>query len=436
MDPFSNSTNSPAHSSGAAGQPSVTDVAQLNNDEVMATWNHLKLQVNSFSAIVSIPAGTFGSWSVADKNRIIHLMKREVQQDDVHFAVDTDLPDRVYLASRYHFDQIDIVLYHSPAQELPTVLYKYNQKAENAAVDNTSPGVPISVDSATAADTVGKRGSKTKAPASGIRRPRNSWIIYRTARQAEIIKAEGPMPNSAMSTRISQEWKKLAPVEKRRWQDLAWQEKLEHKRNNPHYKYQPRRPGEIKKGNTRKAAGTLSTSSPTNSSASLSIAGTSEATLGREDDMTGVSIAGDISMSLGEGLAHYAIYDNHTPIIGNDDPKVSEDQEWVNQSLLNFGHNPAAVSGGEAHASDISPYAASIDELFEDRDPSFDFGTLFNNNIDPALPEDRQAAASKSTLEGDFDTDSLFGGPVDAPDYNMTTSDWMDIMNRESFHSP
>ncbi|RYP72099.1 hypothetical protein DL771_004430 [Monosporascus sp. 5C6A] len=426
MDPLMNSNNAPAHSS-------VT-VAHLNNGEAMAAWDHLKLQVNSFNAIVAIHAGIFGTWSAADKNLIIDLMKREVQHDDVRFAVDTDLPDRVYLASTYHFDQDDIVLYRSPTQELPTVLYKYNRKAENAAADNISSGVPTYVDSATAADTVGKRGSKTKAPASGIRRPRNSWIIYRTARQAEITKAEGPMPNSMMSTRISQEWKTLAPSEKRPWEDLARQEKLEHKRNNPHYKYQPRRPGEIKKRNARKAAGTLNISSPTTSSTSLSIAGTSEAT--REDDMTGVSIAGHMSMSLGERLAHYAIYNNHTPVVGDDAPKASEDQDRVSQSLLNFGHNPAAVSGGETQASDVSLYAASIDDLFEDRDASFNLDALCDGNIDPALLGDHQAAASESTLDGDFETDSLFGDPVDAPDYNMTPSDWLDTMNRESFHTP
>ncbi|RYP18903.1 hypothetical protein DL765_003691 [Monosporascus sp. GIB2] len=438
MDPLMNSTNAAAHSSGAAGQPSVTDVAQLNKDEVMAAWDHLKLQVNRFNAIVSIHAGTFGTWSVADKNLIVHLMKQEVQQEDIHYAVDTNLTDRVYLSSTFHFAQAGIYLPHSHTQELPILTYNHNQLTgamSNPMVDNTSFESPISyVNDTTGTSGVSKRKSKSKAPASGIRRPRNSWILYRSARQAQITREEGPIPNSMMSTRLSQEWKILGPAEKKRWKDLAQEEKREHARNNPHYKYQPRKPGGIKKRNARKAAAVSLVSSPAASRATLSVAGNNETTSGPDDDMTSDGNTGDIRMSSGEILANYAIYNNLTPVVGSDDPIGTQDKERANQSLVNFNHNPEAVLGREAPAFYESAYGTGINSAFENPDTDLDFGTLLGANLVPALSQDHQATASESLPESDFDIDSLFGDPV--PDSSMTASDWMDAINRASFHSP
>ncbi|RYO98976.1 hypothetical protein DL764_006932 [Monosporascus ibericus] len=344
MDPFSSSPNAPAHRSGAAGQPPVTHVAQLNSKEAMTAWNHLKLQ-----------------------------------------------------------------------------------KAEKAAVHNISSSVPSYADSATATDTVGKRGSKTKPPASGIRRPQNSWIIYRTARQAEITKAEGPMPNSAMFKSG-----RLTPSKKRRWEDLAWQEKLEHKRKNPYYKYQPRRPGEIKKRNTKKVAGVSNIPSPAISTVSLTVAGTS-ATPGTEDIMVGLSIADADEMSPGELLAHYTIYNNLTPVVGCHVTEVPEGQEWVNETLINYSHNSEAVSG-EAHKPERSPYATSTDDTVGNSEETFDFGALARGGDGLAILQDPQPKAPEPSQEGGSDYHSLFGDPV--PDYNMVANDWLGIMNKESFRTP
>ncbi|RYP91516.1 hypothetical protein DL770_002362 [Monosporascus sp. CRB-9-2] len=393
MDPFLNSTNDPAYTSHAAGQPFVTEIARSDNNEVMAAWNHLKLQVNSFNAIVSIHAGTFGTWSVADKNLILHLMKQEVHREDIRYAVDIDHPDCVYIASTFHFDEAGIVLHYSPAQALPL------RAASDAAVGNTSTfGAPSYVNDTTGASSVSKPRSKSKAPASGIRRPRNSWILYRSARQAQIIKAEGPMPNNAMSTRISKEWKRLAPAEKKRWQDLAKAEKLEHARKNPDYKYQPRRPGEIKKRAATKTASLPSITSPAASSVTRSVAGTSEATPGADDDMSG-DIAVDTQMSPGELMAHYAIYNSPAPTVSGDGSEVTEKLESAIQLLLNdFGR--------ETNVPDES--AAGIDDTFKGGESNFDFGPLLNGNIDPALHE-YQPLISEPPFDGGSDHDSLFG---------------------------
>ncbi|RYP80128.1 hypothetical protein DL769_002614 [Monosporascus sp. CRB-8-3] len=381
MDPFTGSTNDPTYTSHAAGQPPVTEIARSNNNEVMVAWNHLKLQVNSFNAIVSIQAETFRTWSIADRSLIIDLMKA----------------------------------------------------VSDATVDNTGLETPSSYVNSTAG--VSKRKNKSKAPASGIRRPRNSWILFRSARQAEINRVEGPIPNNMMSTRLSQEWKRLPPEQKKRWKDLARAEKLQHARENPHYKYQPRRSSEIKKRRTRKVSGMLSVSSPATSTATLSVAGTSETILSTEDSMTGGSIAGDNQMSTGELLAHYAIYQNLPPVVDTDGPIAAEDQEGANQPFLNYTHNPTATFGVEPHVYDESAYATGTNDAFEDGEDSFDFDALLSGNMDPAL-QDHEAVALGLPLEGGSDIDSLFGDPNDMSGYSMMDGDWMDMMNRENFDSP
>ncbi|RYP53439.1 hypothetical protein DL768_001584 [Monosporascus sp. mg162] len=425
MDPFRNFINAPAHNFGAAGQPSVTDVGELNNNEIMAAWDHLKLQVNSFNAIVSIHAGTFGTWSVADKNLIVDLMKQEVQQEDIRYAVDINLPDRVYIASTFHFNEAGIVLHYSSAQALPV------RAASDAAVDSTNNfGAPSYVNDTTGANSASKPRNKSKAPASGIRRPRNSWILYRSARQAQIIKTEGPMPNGAMSTRISREWKRLAPAEKKRWEDLAEAEKLEHARKNPHYKYQPRRRGEIKRRNTTKTASLPSITSPATSSVTLNVAGTSGATPGAEDDMIGDGIAVHDQMSAGELMAHYAIYNSPAPVVSGDGSEVPENLESAIQSLLNNCGNPAVVFGRETNVPDES--AAGIHYTFNGSESSFGVGPLLNGNVDSALHE-YQPPISESPFDGGSDHDSLFGDYSEEPGYDMTANDWVDIMNKANF---
>ncbi|RYO86005.1 hypothetical protein DL766_009629 [Monosporascus sp. MC13-8B] len=365
MNPLMNSTYAAAHGSGAAGQPSVTDVAQLNKDEVMAAWNHLKLQVNRF----------------ADKNLIVHLMKQEVQQEDIRYAVDRGFPDRVYVASTFHFDEAGVALpYPPPSRVTPS--------GSDAAVGSTSSfRAPNYVNGTTRAGSVSKPRSKSKVLASAIRRPRNSWILYRSARQAQIIKAEGPVPNSAI-------------------------------------------PGEIKRRAATKTANLPSITSPVTSSVT-SVYETSEAISGAEDDMIGGDIAVDNHMSPEELMPHYAIYNSPAPVVSGDG--VTENLENAIQLLLNDTYNSAVVFGRETNVPGES--AAGIHDTFKGGESSFELGPLLNGNIDPTLHE-YQPPISEPPFDGGSDHDSLFGDYSEAPGYNMTANDWMDIMNKENFSTP
>ncbi|KAJ8482591.1 hypothetical protein ONZ45_g14888 [Pleurotus djamor] len=75
-----------------------------------------------------------------------------------------------------------------------------------------------------------------------IRRPRNSFIIFRCqfAREHSKSKSEDAADmasEKSMSARASEAWHQLSAEEKKVYDDLALLEKAEHARKNPDYRY-------------------------------------------------------------------------------------------------------------------------------------------------------------------------------------------------------
>nr|AEZ02225.1 mating type protein MAT2 [Alternaria botrytis]AIE44395.1 MAT2 [Alternaria botrytis] len=100
----------------------------------------------------------------------------------------------------------------------------------------------------TAIDMDALAAAMKKAP-----RPMNCWIIFRDAMHKQ-LKAEFPnLTVQEISTRCSEIWKSLTPEGKEPWQAAAQSAKEEHLRQHPDYKYSPRKPGEKKKRQSRKA---------------------------------------------------------------------------------------------------------------------------------------------------------------------------------------
>ncbi|KAL6836225.1 MAT1-1-3 [Trichoderma sp. SZMC 28015] len=96
--------------------------------------------------------------------------------------------------------------------------------------------------------------SNDQHEAKRIPRPRNSWILYRQFFSAEFTKCYPGITASELSTLISAKWKSEPPHEKKFWNDLAEQEKRNHKQKYPDYKYRVRKP-QAKKKQGRQTAG-------------------------------------------------------------------------------------------------------------------------------------------------------------------------------------
>ncbi|KAJ2898924.1 hypothetical protein IWW38_001180 [Coemansia aciculifera] len=73
-----------------------------------------------------------------------------------------------------------------------------------------------------------------------IKRPPNSFMIYRSERHIELVK-EYRGGNKVISGIIAKEWHGMAPETKKRYEDMAVVKKREHEMLYPNYKFMPKR---------------------------------------------------------------------------------------------------------------------------------------------------------------------------------------------------
>ncbi|KAK7188723.1 hypothetical protein DPSP01_005624 [Paraphaeosphaeria sporulosa] len=122
------------------------------------------------------------------------------------------------------------------------------------------PAFPLSPEplSFTSTSTETEQPATTSTTASSIRkgppRPMNCWMLYRDTRHKQLKDQFPHLTVQQISTLCSDDWKKLSPAEKDEWRARAKDAKEEHHRMYPDYKYAPRKPGQKKKRQSRKAA--------------------------------------------------------------------------------------------------------------------------------------------------------------------------------------
>ncbi|KAJ2272227.1 hypothetical protein EV176_003729 [Coemansia sp. RSA 451] len=73
-----------------------------------------------------------------------------------------------------------------------------------------------------------------------IKRPPNSFMIYRSERHIELVK-KYKGGNKVISGIIAKEWHNMKPEEKKRYEDMAAAKKHEHEMLYPNYKFMPKR---------------------------------------------------------------------------------------------------------------------------------------------------------------------------------------------------
>ncbi|KAF4604281.1 hypothetical protein EYR40_001464 [Pleurotus pulmonarius] len=112
------------------------------------------------------------------------------------------------------------------------------------ATSSTPPTIPISIP--TSSSSTPSSGSTDPAH---VRRPRNSFIIFRCKYSREHTKSQLPdtpvvndtIAAKSLSKRASEAWSKLTQEEKKVFEDMASLEKEEHARKNPDYRFKPKK---------------------------------------------------------------------------------------------------------------------------------------------------------------------------------------------------
>ncbi|KAJ2613435.1 hypothetical protein H4S08_002207 [Coemansia sp. RSA 1365] len=86
-------------------------------------------------------------------------------------------------------------------------------------------------------------------------RPPNAFILYRKAKQAEVIRDNPGVSNKDVSCIIGHMWKNEDPAVQDKYREQAELEKKKHKEMHPNYKYQPRKPKNKRIQEAQAAAG-------------------------------------------------------------------------------------------------------------------------------------------------------------------------------------
>ncbi|KAJ2083895.1 hypothetical protein H4R24_000425 [Coemansia sp. RSA 988] len=86
-------------------------------------------------------------------------------------------------------------------------------------------------------------------------RPANAFILYRKAKQAEVIRDNPGVSNKDVSCIIGNMWKSEDPAVQDKFREQAELEKKRHKEMHPNYKYQPRKPKNKRMQEAQVAAG-------------------------------------------------------------------------------------------------------------------------------------------------------------------------------------
>ncbi|KAG8762628.1 hypothetical protein FRC11_008380 [Ceratobasidium sp. 423] len=237
-----------------------------------------------------------------------------------------------------------------------------------------------------------------RQPPGHIPRPRNAFILYRSwyVRQGFLSDIEND--HREISRIVGKIWKQMSPEEQAPWRAMAEEEKAEHARMYPNYKYSPN-----SRRDAAAAASPTSRNAPTRPSAARSRKAKLAKTLvkKRSDAIVGAFVSGSRKLSLTVGARKI-----------DEQIKAEEDSEAVakTQALsLVYPTSPSSRSSVEPERPN-SPvcYGASPTDLAStsnDRTAGLDVpGTLSDVNYEPS--GDFSLAAC-SALPGEFNPDSV-----------------------------
>ncbi|KAK7740838.1 hypothetical protein SLS62_010982 [Diatrype stigma] len=271
--------------------------AKTNN--ILTTWDDLRVQVSQFNSIISIPANQYQHWTAEDKKIVQSLMKQTTGKDNVTYAHDMGFPDRVYLGSFTDFQNLSVAfviiptdaipgeklsdlklpnsLHHAPeldfSHEGNMNMYQEHHREPRSGLEPRNEMAPhMGNTHAERANNFithqpfaneneangkekkpptkvngGQKAPRTKAPKSGVTRPLNCWMLFLRHIRVEILEDHPGMKAQDVIALARKIWKGYSEQQKYPFKEMAKREAWLHKIRNPDYVYNPRKPSEIKR---------------------------------------------------------------------------------------------------------------------------------------------------------------------------------------------
>ncbi|KAE9370569.1 hypothetical protein N431DRAFT_426929 [Stipitochalara longipes BDJ] len=355
----------------------------MPNQQVYAQWAQLSVQLSQFNAIIAIDAATFASWNHVDQQFIIQNYMMATGGTIPMFIGDGN---RVFLGPLALFQrQAGFQVPAAGQYPQPVGLQQHvgAQLQRQAIAGGVQPhavadGAQVQAIAAGVANPAARSGrAKAKANAGNPPRPRNAWILYRQHHHDAFAAAHPEIGNNQISSLIATKWHAEPKGVKDIWHRMAQEEKAEHQRKYPNYKFTPRKPSEKKRRSTNKKAATLT----------LQVVSTNQAT----PTAQGSSSASTPTVT--QSGSTVTIVDPITPQYLNantgsvQDLDLAAEAKIFYQQMLNFGYDMAHGQGyGAADFNDdaqadeglVAEYDGQIHQNEEDAIPDFDGDNIFD----------------------------------------------------------
>ena len=121
---------------------------------------------------------------------------------------------------------------HRSSQKLPTETPNNSPDPNGSLSILTSPSILV--------DESNPRPSQSESQARRTPRPPNAFILYRRAKQPDVIKQLGHTSNAELSQILAEMWRNESKEIKYEWNQMADRKKMEHSLQYPRYVYRPK----------------------------------------------------------------------------------------------------------------------------------------------------------------------------------------------------
>ncbi|KAI0393363.1 hypothetical protein F5Y17DRAFT_458936 [Xylariaceae sp. FL0594] len=204
-------------------------------------WSEVALQVDHDTRHIKFPAIKYHGLGV-DGQRFISDLASNLMNGPAEYYLDEYNPARMYLGVEQQLVRKGFVVRRPEGPGLPSLAPAHHAPSPDNTVPATRQSRKRRADQAHSDNDVDADGNH-------IKRPRNSWVIFRQEMQVEVrkqiwVENNGKWPkdsNGVVSTRVSEMWKVVSPEVKAIYEAKAEAEKKAFYEKYPDYRYQPRR---------------------------------------------------------------------------------------------------------------------------------------------------------------------------------------------------
>ncbi|EPE04563.1 mat-1-2 [Ophiostoma piceae UAMH 11346] len=200
-------------------------------------WATLSIQVMPGNDLIGIPGPTFRILDEGGKHYIAHNFASAIGEAMVKFVIDGSgtHPDRYLLGRATYFRPENIITSVGDLDVWVPSGYPLQSSLTSSSLDTSSLASTVSA-------RRNSRGGAVKVP-----RPPNAYILYRKDNHKAVKQANPSLSNNDISVILGRRWNNEIDTVRVHYHKMAVEIKRQVEILHPHYKYNPRKPSEIRR---------------------------------------------------------------------------------------------------------------------------------------------------------------------------------------------